>query len=238
MGVVVARLVFLAFVGLTGFIIYNALYLQDVRNVAVLPTTGPRAAASPAIPRPVATKPPEPPKVSAVSTDLPPLQGQEAPTQLVTAIQRELAARGYSGGPADGKLRDETRRAISSFEKDNGLPVTGAPSDALLRHILLGEAAAPAVSTGSLAGAAGGTAAKPSSTIAPDPTIKQVQQILADLGYAPGPIDGSMGSGTERAVGAFQRDRKIASTGHITPELLREIKRVTGRDLANGASPH
>jgi peptidoglycan hydrolase-like protein with peptidoglycan-binding domain len=173
-----------------------------------------------------------------VITDLPPLQGQEAPAQLVTAIQRELAARGYSGGPADGKLRDETRRAISSFEKDNGLPVTGAPSDELLRHILLGEAAAPGASTGSLASAAGGAGGKPSPTATPDPTVKQVQQILADLGYAPGPIDGSMGSGTERAVGAFQRDRKIASTGRITPELLREIKRVTGRDLANGASPH
>jgi peptidoglycan hydrolase-like protein with peptidoglycan-binding domain len=45
-----------------------------------------------------------------------------------------------------------------------------------------------------------------------------------------------MGSGTEHAVGAFQRDRKIASTGRITPDLLREIQRVTGRDLANGAS--
>ena len=228
-----ARLVFLAFVGLTGFIIYNALYLQDVRNVAVMP----RATPSPATPSVIATKPPEPPKIPAVSTELPPLQGQEAPEQLVTAIQRELAARGYSGGPADGKLRDETRKAITSFEKDNGLPVTGSPSDELLRHILLGEAAALGASTGSLASAGGGgAAAKPSSTAPADPTVKQVQQILADLGYEPGPIDGAMGSGTEHAVGAFQRDRKIASTGRITPDLLREIQRVTGRDLANGAS--
>jgi peptidoglycan hydrolase-like protein with peptidoglycan-binding domain len=68
--------------------------------------------------------------------------------------------------------------------------------------------------------------------------VKQVQQILADLGYAPGPIDGTLGDETERAVGAFQRDRKIAQNGRITPELLREIKRVTGRDLsATGSRP-
>ena len=61
-------------------------------------------------------------------------------------------------------------------------------------------------------------------------------QILADLGYAPGPIDGTLGDETERAVSAFQRDRKIAQNGRITPELLREIKRVTGRDLSATAS--
>lgn len=233
MGVVVARLVFLAFIGLTGFIIYNALYLQEVRN-AVLPTIMPRGTPSPAPPSVAATKPP--PKIPAVSTDLPPLQVQDAPEQLVAAIQRELAARGYRGGPADGKLRDETRKAITSFEKDSGLPVTGSPSDELLRHIILGETVARGASTGSLASATGGgAAAKPGSTAKVDTTVQQVQQILADLGYAPGPIDGAMGSDTERAVGAFQRDRKIASTGRITPDLLREIKRVTGRNLASGA---
>ena len=36
MGVVAARLVFLAFVGLTGSIIYNALYLQDLHGSAAL----------------------------------------------------------------------------------------------------------------------------------------------------------------------------------------------------------
>jgi peptidoglycan hydrolase-like protein with peptidoglycan-binding domain len=63
-----------------------------------------------------------------------------------------------------------------------------------------------------------------------------VQQILADLGYAPGPIDGTLGDETERAISAFQRDRKIAQNGRVTPELLREIKRVTGRDLSTTAS--
>lgn len=232
MSVVATRLVFLTFIGLTGFITYNALYLQEQRNAAVLPRPVPPSVPLPTGPLHVAPAPP--PKPVAVTTDLPPLPGQGAPQQLVTAIQRELAARGYGSGPPNGKLSDETRKAIAAFEKDHGLPVTGAPSDELLRRILLGEAVAPGGGTGSVATAA--PQAKPNATATDDPTVKQVQQILADLGYAPGPVDGNMGDETERAISAFQRDRKIAQNGRITPDLLREIKRVTGRDLAGVAA--
>jgi len=219
MNVVVARLLFLAFVGLTGLITYNALYLQEQRSIALLPTvpktSGDRAANRSALP--------------LVTTDLPPLPDQKPPSQLVIAIQRELKVRGYGGGPADGILRQETRKAIADFQRDHGLAVSGLPSDELLRHILLGET----VSTGSVADAKG---AAPAPQLKQDVRVKAVQQILADLGYAPGPIDGAMGSATERAVKAFQHDRKIAETGQISRELLREIKRVTGRDLTGVAS--
>jgi peptidoglycan hydrolase-like protein with peptidoglycan-binding domain len=238
MSVVATRLIFLAFLGLTGFITYNALYLQEQRNGALLPTAGasrvplpdgPIRGVNPAAPAP---------KPVAVTTDLPPLRGQAASQQLVTAVQRELAARGYPSGSVSGKLSEEARRAIAAFEKDHGLPITGSPSDELLRRILLGEAAAPAASTGSVGATNAAPRAKPNPAASSDSTIKQVQQILADLGYAPGPIDGTLGDETERAVSAFQRDRKIAQNGRITPELLREIKRVTGRDLsATGSRP-
>jgi peptidoglycan hydrolase-like protein with peptidoglycan-binding domain len=231
MSVVATRLLFLAFIGLTGFITYNALYLQEQRNGALLSAARPPRVPLPDGPIHTANPPPSAIKPATPATDLPPLRGQAAP-QLVTAIQRELAARGYAGGPANGKLSDDTRKAIAAFEKDHGLAVTGSPSDDLLRRILLGEAAAPAASTGSVAATNGTPRIKPNATASSDSTIKQVQQILADLGYAPGPIDGTLGDETERAVSAFQRDRKIAQNGRITPELLREIKRVTGRDLS------
>jgi peptidoglycan hydrolase-like protein with peptidoglycan-binding domain len=57
-----------------------------------------------------------------------------------------------------------------------------------------------------------------------------VQQILADLGYSPGAVDGAMGDATARAISAFQHDRKMPETGDITPELLTELERVTGRE--------
>lgn len=226
MSVVLSRLLFLAFVGLTGFITYNALYLQDQRPVAELPTV-PKGAGNP---QDSATQ-----LVGRI--DLPPLPARNTSSQLVTAIQRELTVRGYGGGPANGKLREETRKAIAAFEKDHGLPVSGSPSDELLRRILLGETASPSASTSSVAGAAKGEVGPSSaSTVKQDWRVKQVQQILADLGYAPGPIDGALGSATGQAMKAFQRDRKIAETGRISPELLREIRRVTGRDLTGVAS--
>jgi peptidoglycan hydrolase-like protein with peptidoglycan-binding domain len=234
MSVVATRLVFLAFIGLTGFITYNALYLQEQRNGALLSAAKPQRVPLPDGPIHTANPPASTVKPATVVTDLPPLRGQVAP-QLVTAIQRELAARGYASGPVNGKLSDETRKAIAAFEKDHGLAITGSPSDDLLRRILLGEAAAPAASTGSVGATNKAAPDKPSSTATSD-TVKQVQQILADLGYAPGPIDGTLGDETEGAVSAFQRDRKIAQNGRITPELLREIKRVTGRDLSATAS--
>src|SRR5215813_9185628 len=222
MNVVATRLVFLAFIGLCGFIIYNSLYMQEQRNAAVSPRPMVQIHAAPV------------PALKPAVADLPPLPEQVTSRQLVTAVQRELAARGYGAGPATGKLSDETRKAIAAFEKDHGLRVTGAPSDELLRHILLGEAARPGSSTGSVGSASSVPQAKPGPTPSDASTVKQVQQILADLGYDPGAVDGTMGEETERAVSAFQRDRKIAQNGRITPELLREIKRVTGRDLSGG----
>src|SRR5262245_29959475 len=173
MSVVATRLVFLAFIGLTGFITYNALYLQEQRNGALLRTSGAPRVPLPNGPIHVANPQAGPPKPAPPTVDLPPLRGQAASQQLVAAIQRELAARGYASGPVSGKLSDDTRRAIAAFEKDHGLPISGSPSDELLRRILLGEAAAPAASTGSVAAPNGAQRAKPDPTAGGD-TMKQV----------------------------------------------------------------
>jgi peptidoglycan hydrolase-like protein with peptidoglycan-binding domain len=236
-----ARLAFLAFIGLMGLITYNALYLQEQRTQAFMPKVIRGEQPPVAAPKTVAvtsTTPsvpalPSPPKVSAVTTDLPPLDVQSAPEQLVTAIQRELASRGYgTGGPADGKLDEATRKAIAAFEKDKGLPVTGTPTDALLRYILLGETGFDGPSTGSVTKAP--DVAAPKSPAKADATVKRVQQTLANLGYAPGPVDGTMGDETERALSAFQRDRKLNQNGRITPELLKEMALVTGQGGKSG----
>jgi peptidoglycan hydrolase-like protein with peptidoglycan-binding domain len=226
MGVVAPRLVFLAFLGLTGSIIYNALYLQDLHGTAVVV-----AGSRPGVSKPATPSPVELAKLPPVSTDLPPLEPEEgAPQLLVRAVQRELATRGFDVGPADGKPSDKTTAAISAYEKAHGLPVTGVATDELLRHILLGDGVQPGGATGSVTGDKAVANAKRGSN------VKGVQQVLADLGYAPGPVDGAVGEATTRAVSAFQHDRKITETGRITPELLRELKRVTGRDLTKMAA--
>ena len=223
MGVVAARLVFLAFVGLTGAIIYNALYLQDL----------PGSNLAKAVPK-TSTSPLDAAPLQPISTDLPPLDVEQGGQPLlVREVQRELAARGYDVGPEDGTLRDKTKAAIETYQGGHGLPVTGAPSDELLRHILLGDSPAEGSATGALRDvtAAGATRGKDQSN-----DVRAVQQVLADLGYAPGKVDGAFGEATKRAILTFQRDRKIAQTGKITPDLLAELKRVTGRDVTRLAA--
>lgn len=246
MGVVIARLVFLAFIALTGTIIYNALYLQDQHGPAALSASQPpkviasKSASPPPLPAAAPAAPLAPvetAKLPPVSTDLPspPPEAEDgAPELLVKAVQRELSTRGYDVGPPDGKLNDKTRAAISAYEGREGLPVTGKASDDLLRHILLGDSVKPATATtGSVEPDAAPAKAKSNAA---NSSMKAVQQVLADLGYAPGPVDGAMGASTTHAITAFQHDRKIRETGRITPELLRELKRVTGRDLTKTAA--
>ena len=224
MGVAVVRLVFLGFFGLTGLIIYNALYLQDLRSSAHAPVSSVQPSAT-------ASAPYAPIVVAPVRTDLPASSMENvAEDQLAKAVQRELTALGYVVGRSDGTLDGATREAISSYQKSHGLPVTATPSDDLLRHILLGDSVAQNSSTGSVEQVPG------SDALGGDKTVKTVQKVLADLGYAPGPIDGAMGGATKSAISAFQRDRKIEQTGRIGPQLLAEIKRVTGQDSAQAVA--
>ncbi len=239
---VLARLVFLAFLAMSGGIVYNALYLQDLRGIAVLPPAPAPASLVASAPAPkTASLPPASPQASPtvevtappVSTDLPPLTAENGGSQLVVrAVQRELAARGYDVGEQDGTHSVKTRAAISTFESREGLPVTGIASDDLLHHILLGGGVKPEDAEPAAAASAPTSSATPDDAV----TVMAVQQILADLGYDPGPADGAMGDTTASAISAFQHDRNVPETGQITPELLDELKRVTGRDLTKTAA--
>jgi len=54
--------------------------------------------------------------------------------------------------------------------------------------------------------------------------IREAQQLLANLGYDPGPVDGLMGQKTEAAIEAFQRDHGIAADGKLTSKLLSTMR--------------
>lgn len=71
----------------------------------------------------------------------PPLHGQFPPdAQGMTladrkALQARLTRAGYDTQGTDGVIGDNTRKAISAYQRAKGLPVTGAPSRALLRRL-------------------------------------------------------------------------------------------------------
>ena len=55
-------------------------------------------------------------------------------SETIRAIQRELRQRGYGAWSSDGVMRPVTRAAIMAYEHDQGLPLTGEASEALLKR--------------------------------------------------------------------------------------------------------
>ncbi len=53
--------------------------------------------------------------------------------------------------------------------------------------------------------------------------VSQIQAGLTELGYEPGPIDGTMGSQTSAAIRAYQRENKLLVDGRPTYQLAQHI---------------
>lgn len=54
---------------------------------------------------------------------------------LIKATQYELNRMGYEAGPIDGRLGSKTVAAIDTFQRQQGMHVTGKPSPALLKRL-------------------------------------------------------------------------------------------------------
>jgi peptidoglycan hydrolase-like protein with peptidoglycan-binding domain len=57
-----------------------------------------------------------------------------------------------------------------------------------------------------------------------DPETREIQALLHERGYDPGPIDGVHGSATASAIRAYERDRGLVVTGRPSPELLGHLR--------------
>lgn len=147
------------------------------------------------------------------------------PVELTRAIQRELNGRGYNSGVADGLAGPVTRAAIMAFEYDHGLALTGQPTDAVFKQILMGGAGAAPHRSGAVRVQSGEAKA----------VIRSVQGLLAALGYRPGPINGRLGPSTSRAIRQFEMDQALPETGRISGPLMSRLVRIAAaRRVASG----
>lgn len=170
-------------------------------------------------------------------------------TVTVVTIQSLLSALKFYHGPVDGLMGRQTEAAIRDFESSEGLPLTGAPSEAMMAVLRdrAQEAAMPrlsaAASTHNLQGnaAAEGSAsrsaepggkpltAQQNQTPIPlrkpraDGDVRNLQQALVDTGYGPINVDGVMGAQTSAAIRQFQQDKGLAVTGQLSDRLLAEL---------------
>lgn len=58
--------------------------------------------------------------------------GNYQAVSLGVQVQQALANRGYYGGPIDGLIGPQSRRAIANYQADQGLPPTGQITSSLL----------------------------------------------------------------------------------------------------------
>ncbi len=77
----------------------------------------------------------QPPAAATPSPAAAPIPAAAPAALDVAIIQQQLQKRGYDPGPADGVPGPKTRQAISQYEADAGLPITGRPSVALQQKL-------------------------------------------------------------------------------------------------------
>jgi peptidoglycan hydrolase-like protein with peptidoglycan-binding domain len=185
----------------------NALFLQD--RVRLLNSSLPSTAVS-------LTQLPAG-KAAPDTASVPDLLEQDprAP-RLHVALQRELARRGYSNqlqGRPNG-----LRLAILAYEFDNGLPLTGEPTEALLKRVLFDGNQGP---RGSFT-----DRAELNTKL-----VMEAQRMLAGLGFFRGTFSGRMDVWTSNAIRDFERHRGIPLSGRLTDQTLLELISYSGQPI-------
>ena len=127
------------------------------------------------------------------------------------ALQVALTARGLYQGPLDGLAGTATVTALTRFQRDAGLPVTGR----LDRRTRL--------ALGTLGRPLGGRRALGLGNVGWDVSVAEFR--LARLGFVPGRIDGRFDADTRAAVRRFQRYAGLAPDGRLGPRTFRALRR-------------
>jgi len=134
----------------------------------------------------------------------------------VKQVQAALTAAGYNAGPADGALGPRSRAAISRYQSDNNLAITGDVNDVLLAS--LGIEGVEQSTGASVSGA----------------TIRETKRELQEHGYGSGTLNGVLDPATRDAIRAYQRDAGLDITGEPSPELLEHLRQSDIRTNQDG----
>jgi hypothetical protein len=147
-----------------------------------------------------------------------PGKGEEAKGQrLNTALKRELFRRGY----LDQQILSQPKGlklAVLAYEFDNGLPLTGEPTEAILKRVLFDMNQGP---RGAFADRA---------ELNPRLVI-EAQKMLLGLGFFRGAFSGRMDVWTSDALKDFERHRGLTLTGRLNGETLLELIAYSGQSI-------
>lgn len=141
----------------------------------------------------------------------------------VVDLQWQLAVHGFDPGPADGIAGPRTRAAIRDYQADAGLLVDGRPSPALLEHLQFSDPPIRSARVG------GGEATPTTASATVRAYTVAVQEGLAARGYFRGPVDGVVGTATQRAIRRYQADQGLGVDGVVTLGLVNHLRLIDVR---------
>lgn len=147
---------------------------------------------------------------SLLDTLLPPVQRptlKEGDTgEGVIILQDKLKNKGYFSGSITGSFGPETTSAVKTFQRDNGLPVTGIVDTSTWDALYRIETEQPGIPPGE----------RPTLRLGDSgPYVELLQNELSTLMYYRGKITGKFDSATEVAVKAFQDANKLTPDGVV-----------------------
>ncbi len=167
---------------------------------------------------------------SSASTDVKPKRKVFRPTKAqIEEARKTLKARGLYSGTATGKLDDETRTAIKSFQKDNGLRESGTLNRATLEKLgieLTDSQKQIPVTDSSFAKSGDDSAdAKPKRVIfrATKEQISETQKILRERSLYAGEQTGKLDEATREGLRKFQEAAGIKITGTLNQITLEKL---------------
>ena len=121
-------------------------------------------------------------------------------TDSIRSAQIALRDGNYYNGPINGTMNQSTRDAISNFQHDRNLAITGELNIATARAL----------------GIPGDFTDSPTQTIFTSAeSIRFAQITMRDRGYYSGPINGELSFATRNAIRQLQRDNNLPITGDL-----------------------
>lgn len=136
--------------------------------------------------------------------------GGSTGTTLIAAIEGELIKHNYAAGSIDGVLDAQAAAAISAFQKDAGLTVTGKASQNLLEALRASSVVNNAAKVNQL--------------------VWEVETELDERGYRTGVIDGTLDNETREGIEAFQANAGMEVNGKVNNKLLVALRSDAGND--------
>jgi Putative peptidoglycan binding domain len=143
-------------------------------------------------------------------------QAEVEPVPVVASIQQDLQTLGFYDGPIDGLYSPATVEAVEAFQTEAGLTVDGrygAETHAAVEEALRAQEAAASQS------------------------VVELQEILTDLGWYTGEVDGIYGPGTSIALAEFQAHMGLTPDGIVGPETIAAYQETCQADSASCSRP-